>query len=335
MHARSRRPENRSIPSTRSCARRAPRSGCGRRRSAGFQPTLAVWLLDIASELLFVGDAGTTEASRPSRRLGFEWSNAYSPGPGCPSTRTSPTRARASATRIRPGTGFRARSKVWPPAGVYRDSERGRWSGALRVRYFGPRPLDRGQQRAVEGLDPRHRGAWPAASGAAGTRSRCDVFNLLDTRGRATSTTTTRHAYPASPPKASTTSTPTRRLRARSGSPSSRRSEPSGPSRRQRWRPSTGVTVSVCGRDAGRPGAPRTDPSERNYRTGLPPQVRRQRRCSGQGCTMPGAGSQRRAIRHMRCQVMRALWLRRLRPRCHSQTTRGEGFQGRIVQGHA
>ena len=87
-------------------------------------------------------------------------------------------------------------------------------------------------------------------------------------------------------------------------------------------RSSVASTQLVCGRDAGRPGAPRTDPSERNYRTGLPPQVRRQRRCSGQGCTMRGAGSQRRAIRHMRCQVMRALWLRRLRPRCHSQTTR-------------
>jgi hypothetical protein len=44
----------------------------------------------------------------------------------------------------------------------------------------------------------------------------------------------------------------------------------------------------LCGRDAGRPGAPRTDPSERNYRTGLPPQVRRQSRSSGQGCTMRG-----------------------------------------------
>ena len=44
----------------------------------------------------------------------------------------------------------------------------------------------------------------------------------------------------------------------------------------------------LCGRDAGRPGAPRTDPSERNYRTGLLPQVRRQRRWSGQGCTMRG-----------------------------------------------
>ncbi len=32
---------------------------------------------DIDSELIFVGDAGTTEASRPSRRYGVEWSNSY------------------------------------------------------------------------------------------------------------------------------------------------------------------------------------------------------------------------------------------------------------------
>jgi hypothetical protein len=32
------------------------------------------WGLGLDSELLYVGDAGTTEASRPSERLGFEWS---------------------------------------------------------------------------------------------------------------------------------------------------------------------------------------------------------------------------------------------------------------------
>ena len=47
----------------------------------GYQGALAVWGLDIDSELLFVGDAGTTEASRPSRRLGFEWSNVFMPLP--------------------------------------------------------------------------------------------------------------------------------------------------------------------------------------------------------------------------------------------------------------
>jgi hydrogenase/urease accessory protein HupE len=45
----------------------------------GLQSTLAIWWLDIDSELLFVGDAGTTEASRPSRRYGIEFNNYYSP----------------------------------------------------------------------------------------------------------------------------------------------------------------------------------------------------------------------------------------------------------------
>ena len=45
----------------------------------GLQSTLSLWWLDIDSELLFVGDAGTTEASRPSRRYGVEWANYYSP----------------------------------------------------------------------------------------------------------------------------------------------------------------------------------------------------------------------------------------------------------------
>ena len=40
---------------------------------AGLQSSLALWRLDLASELLFVGDAGITEPSRPSRRQGLEW----------------------------------------------------------------------------------------------------------------------------------------------------------------------------------------------------------------------------------------------------------------------
>jgi len=33
------------------------------------------------SELPFVGGAGTTESSRPSRRVGVEWTNQYKPMP--------------------------------------------------------------------------------------------------------------------------------------------------------------------------------------------------------------------------------------------------------------
>ncbi len=37
--------------------------------------SLALWYLELDSELLFVGDAGTTEASRPSERWGIEFNN--------------------------------------------------------------------------------------------------------------------------------------------------------------------------------------------------------------------------------------------------------------------
>jgi hypothetical protein len=34
------------------------------------QSSLALWYLKLGSELVFVGDAGTTEAGRPSQRYG-------------------------------------------------------------------------------------------------------------------------------------------------------------------------------------------------------------------------------------------------------------------------
>lgn len=44
-------------------------------RIRGLQSTVALWYLGLDSELVFVGDAGTTQAGRPSRRIGFEWTN--------------------------------------------------------------------------------------------------------------------------------------------------------------------------------------------------------------------------------------------------------------------
>ena len=43
----------------------------------GLQSSFVLWQLDLDSELVFVGDAGETEASRPSRRYGVEWNNHY------------------------------------------------------------------------------------------------------------------------------------------------------------------------------------------------------------------------------------------------------------------
>lgn len=43
----------------------------------GLQSSVALWKLDFDSELVYVGDAGATEANRPSKRRGIEWNNRY------------------------------------------------------------------------------------------------------------------------------------------------------------------------------------------------------------------------------------------------------------------
>jgi outer membrane receptor protein involved in Fe transport len=45
----------------------------------GLKSTLAIWYLHSASELVFSGDAGTTETSGASTRYGIEWANFYRP----------------------------------------------------------------------------------------------------------------------------------------------------------------------------------------------------------------------------------------------------------------
>jgi len=46
------------------------------------QTALTVWGLKLDSELLYIGDAGNTEASRPSRRRGVEFANYWTPARG-------------------------------------------------------------------------------------------------------------------------------------------------------------------------------------------------------------------------------------------------------------
>jgi len=101
---------------------------------------LTVWGLDVASELLFVGDAGTTEASRPSRRLGLEWSSALAPT----SWMTVDADLAFSRARFRhsdpAGDRIPGAVEAVVSAGITAEGS-GPLSGSLRLRYFGPRPL--------------------------------------------------------------------------------------------------------------------------------------------------------------------------------------------------
>ncbi len=106
----------------------------------GLQSTLSFWWLDIDSELLFVGDAGATEASRPSRRYGVEWANFYS----VTRNLTFDFDASFSHAEFRDydpaGDHIPGAIETVVSAGVTYRADCGFFS-SVRLRYFGPRPL--------------------------------------------------------------------------------------------------------------------------------------------------------------------------------------------------
>lgn len=106
----------------------------------GLHTTLTLWGLGLGSELVFVGDAGTTTASRPSRRVGLEWDADYRVSTAV-SLEASAAWSRARFTDAAPeGSRVPGAIEGVAMAGV-RVSPSGPWSGSLRWRFFGPRPL--------------------------------------------------------------------------------------------------------------------------------------------------------------------------------------------------
>jgi outer membrane receptor protein involved in Fe transport len=105
-----------------------------------FQTAATVFLLDLDSELVFSGDAGNTEAGRPSRRTGVELQNFYRPLPWL-SIDADLALSRARFTNFDPvGNHIPGAIERAISAGVSFDSL-GNVFGSLRLRYFGPRPL--------------------------------------------------------------------------------------------------------------------------------------------------------------------------------------------------
>ncbi len=106
----------------------------------GLQTALSFYRLDFDSELVFVGDAGNTEAGRPSRRTGFEFSNYYKPNRWL-TVDADIAFAKARFKDTDP-VGQRIPGSVEGVASVALAVDHlGPYFGALQLRYFGPRPL--------------------------------------------------------------------------------------------------------------------------------------------------------------------------------------------------
>jgi outer membrane receptor protein involved in Fe transport len=141
------------------------------------QSTVSVWMLNLDSELVFSGDEGTTEASRPSARRGVEWANYYSPVPWLLfDADASWSRARFSETDP-VGDYIPEAVGTVISAGATVQNLRHAF-GSVRLRYFGRRPLieDNSVRSNATSLLNLQGGYQIAKS----VRIAVDVFNLLN-----------------------------------------------------------------------------------------------------------------------------------------------------------
>jgi hypothetical protein len=142
------------------------------------QTTFTAWTLGLDSELIFVGDAGTTEAGRPSHRHGIEWANYYSPLPWL-TFDADVSISRARFTDDSP-EGARIPGAVETVVSAGATVTRRNVFGAVRWRYFGPRPLveDNSVRSSATSLVNFEAGYAITKQ----LRLAVDVFNLLDSK---------------------------------------------------------------------------------------------------------------------------------------------------------
>jgi len=107
---------------------------------SGYHATLTGFWLELDSELVFVGDGGTTEAGRPSRRRGVEWTNYWQLG-RVVGVDFDLTWTDAEFTDNDPdGNDIPGAIETTIASGIS-VSDLGHWFGALRLRYFSGGPL--------------------------------------------------------------------------------------------------------------------------------------------------------------------------------------------------
>jgi len=173
--------------------------GIRTRLISGLDSTFSVFMLDQASEIVFVGDGGDTEASRASRRYGIEWTNKYKPT----NWLTLDGDVALSHTRF---VGFdQEQADVYASLAGYHEAQIGNapgnyvpgaptlvasagitlgeatgWFGSLRWRYLGERPLTEDNAFRSPATS-----VWNGRVGYrfdSGWRLQLDVLNLFDAK---------------------------------------------------------------------------------------------------------------------------------------------------------
>ena len=143
----------------------------------GLISSVAVFVLDFDSELLFVGDAGTTEPSRPSRRVGVEWVNQYKPVSWL-SFDLDVAYTKARFTNFDPAGDRIPGAPAWVGSAAVTFGNETGWFGALKARYFGPRPLIEDDSiRSLASLIFNARAGYRFDNGLS---VRLDVLNLFN-----------------------------------------------------------------------------------------------------------------------------------------------------------
>ena len=148
----------------------------------GLQSSLALWKLDFDSELVYVGDAGATEANRPSKRRGVEWNNRYVP------LRWLLVDADLAWTHARFADADPVGSRI--PNAVDRVAslavtarELGLWSASLQWRYLGSGALiEDNSQRSRSSLTTNLRLSRALPGWGRGSELVLDVFNVANRR---------------------------------------------------------------------------------------------------------------------------------------------------------
>lgn len=114
----------------------------------GWHSSLSLWQMDLASELVFIGDEGVTEPKGASRRAGLEWSNYFTPSHGIIIDADLAWSKARFRDAVNGGQRVPNAIPLTASLGLAYDAG-GPWFGGLRMRYLGAYDLEEsGQQKS-------------------------------------------------------------------------------------------------------------------------------------------------------------------------------------------